>query len=276
MKSTTAGPDRPAQQDPEDSAFLKRLGQRVRRFRGQRGLSRKLLAQSAGVSERYLAQLESGQGNISILRLRHLAAALDRRLEEIISDGQLAGPATQRPVRRIALIGLRGAGKSTLGRQAAAALGMPFIELNDEISRVSGLSVPEIFNLYGPEGYRRLERRCLRQVVEDQNEAVLASGGGLVEDSATYDLLRANFFTVWLRAAPDEHMARVRAQGDLRPMADNPEAMADLKLILRSREALYSRADRELDTTGRPAAACLADLIGLIEAQQAPSDGSEI
>jgi XRE family aerobic/anaerobic benzoate catabolism transcriptional regulator len=278
----------------EDSAFLTRLGARVRRIRGQRGLSRKRLAESAGVSERYLAQLEAGRGNISILLLRHIAGALGLTLEGLVSDDPAAAdigeflellrratPEDRRlareslvrrrrrrdgaaVTRRVALIGLRGAGKSTLGRLVAADLGVPFVELNDEITKVSGLAVAEIFNLYGSEGYRRLERRCLGQVVEAHDSVVLASGGGIVSDSATYDGLLADFFTVWLRANPEEHMARVRAQGDLRPMAGHPEAMAELKLILAGREALYGRADRELDTSGRALEACRRELADLL------------
>lgn len=264
----------------DDAAFLADLGQRVRQIRGQHGMSRKLLAEYAGVSERYLAQLESGQGNISILLLRDVARALDLPLEDLLakeltadlaviqqmlrraSPEQIAlakqavariqqGQGSRSRAQRIALIGLRGAGKSTLGRLVAADLGMPFVELNDEIAKMSGLSVAELFNLYGQEGYRRLERRCLQQVVDSQDKVVLATGGGIVADPATFDLLLATFYSVWLRAAPEEHMERVRAQGDLRPMAGNPEAMEELKLILSSREALYSRADSQLDTSGQ-------------------------
>jgi XRE family aerobic/anaerobic benzoate catabolism transcriptional regulator len=220
----------------EDSAFLESLGDRVRTARGRRGLSRKLLAEYAGVSERYLAQLEVGQGNISIILLRNIAAALDLALEDLVCEDEstnaeigvilhmlrrataqerrLAKDALTTKVRRsdvsararrVALIGLRGAGKSTLGKLVAADLGAPFIELNDEIAKMSGLSVAEIFNLYGPEGYRRLERRCLQQVVDTHDSVMLASGGGIVADPTTYDALLSTFFTVWLRAAPEEH-----------------------------------------------------------------------
>ena len=268
---------REASRPGDDSGFLAQLGQRVRQIRGQRGMSRKLLAECAGVSERYLAQLEGGQGNISILLLRDVARALDLPLEELLAESadlavilhmlrrvspeQLSqakkavtriqqGQGRPSRARRIALIGLRGAGKSTLGRLVAADLALPFVELNDQIAEMSGLSVAELFNLYGQEGYRRLERRCLEQVVAKQEQVVLATGGGIVADPSTFDLLLSAFHTVWLRAAPQEHMERVRAQGDLRPMAGNPEAMEELKLILSSREALYSRADSQLDTSG--------------------------
>ncbi len=281
----------------EDKAFLEDLGNRVRTTRARRGLSRKLLAQTAGVSERYLAQLETGQGNISILLLRHVAAALDLGLEDLVAEDPQAGTeitailqllrradaeardevkqillegrrgqATRDRSQCLALIGLRGAGKSTLGPLIAADLGMPFIELNDMIAEMSGLSVPEIFNLYGQEGYRRLERRCLQEAIDGHDRVVLTSGGGIVADPATFEILLASFFTVWLRAAPEEHMARVRAQGDLRPMAGSDEAMGDLKLILDSREALYTRADRTFDTSARSVEACRKDLTASLKA----------
>ena len=280
----------------EDSAFLETLGDRVRTARGRRGLSRKLLAEYAGVSERYLAQLEAGKGNISIILLRNIATALDLTLEDLVCEDQatnteigvilhmlrcatpeerrLAKDALTRKHRRsngsaraqrVALIGLRGAGKSTLGRLVAADLGAPFIELNDEIAKMSGLSVPEIFNLYGPEGYRRLERRCLQQVIDAHDSVVLATGGGIVADPTTYDALLSAFFAVWLRTAPEEHMERVRAQGDMRPMAGNAEAMDELKLILSSRETLYGRADRELDTSNRSVEECRSSLAELLK-----------
>jgi XRE family aerobic/anaerobic benzoate catabolism transcriptional regulator len=280
----------------QDSAFLERLGDRVRTARGQRAFSRKLLAEYAGVSVRYLAQLEAGKGNISIILLRNIAAALDLALEELVCEDQAvnseigiilqmlrrATPEERRSAKdvltrmhrqsngsaraqRIALIGLRGAGKSTLGRLAAGDLGAPFIELNDEIAKMSGLSVPEIFNLYGPEGFRRLERRCLQQVIDTNDSVVLATGGGIVADPTTYDTLLSAFFAVWLRTAPEEHMERVRAQGDMRPMAGNVEAMDDLKLILSSRETLYGRADRELDTSNRSVEECRSALAELLK-----------
>jgi XRE family aerobic/anaerobic benzoate catabolism transcriptional regulator len=255
----------------EDSVFLRRLGQRVRAARARRRLSRKLLARDAGVSERYLAQLEAGRGNISILLLRHVADALGLTLDAIVcteedalSENDRRNDQSARPIR-LALVGLRGAGKSTLGRLLAAELRTPFIELNDEIAKTSGLDVPEIFHLYGPEGYRRFERRCLDRVIGSHDHAVLATAGGIVADPGTYEALLGAFFTVWLRAAPEEHMARVRAQGDLRPMAGNSEAMKELKRLLRSREPLYRRADRVLDTAGRSIEACRDSLVALLE-----------
>ena len=195
---------------------------------------------------------------------RHIAAALDMDLEALLSESDAAADREPAKARRIALIGLRGAGKTTLGQLVASDLAMPFVELNSEIAQMSGLAVQEIFNLYGAEGYRRLERRCLQQVVERRDQVILATGGGIVTDPATYDLLLGSFFTVWLRARPEEHMERVRAQGDLRPMAGNPEAMAELKLILSRREPLYRRAERDLDTADRPLEACRRALVGLL------------
>ncbi len=245
----------------------------MRAARGRRGLSRRILAEYAGVSERYLAQLEAGRGNVSVLLLRQIAVALDVPLETLLAgDAELgelvallrdAGPEQRGRARdllaargagthqrRVALIGLRGAGKSTLGRAVAAALDLPFVELNEVITDLAGLAVHEIFDLYGPEGYRRYERRALEHAIARHESLVLASGGGIVSDAATFDVLLASCLTVWLRATPQEHMRRVRAQGDLRPMAGNADAMADLELILESREALYGRAHRQLDTSG--------------------------
>ena len=280
----------------EDTAFLEQLGDRVRTARSRRGLSRKRLAEYAGVSERYLAQLEAGQGNISIILLRKIAAALDQALDDLVCEDEATNadisvilhmlrratpeqrrqardaltekhrrPNGRAQVQRVALIGLRGAGKSTLGRMVAADLGAPFIELNDEIANMSGLSVAEIFNLYGPEGYRRLERRCLQQVVDADTSVVMATGGGIVADPTTYDALLSSFFTVWLRTAPEEHMERARARGDMRPMAGSTDAMDELKLILNSHEALYGRADRELDTSHRSLEERRSSLVELLQ-----------
>ena len=276
----------------DDARFLERLGRNVRAARGRRGLSRRLVARYAGVSERYLAQLEAGRGNVSVLLLRQIAAALDVPLETLLADrdaelGELvallrdAGPAQRararaalaaedrasRRRRRVALIGLRGAGKSTLGRAVADDLALPFVELNDVITELAGLAVHEIFDLYGPEGYRRFERRALEETVARHESLVLASGGGIVSDPETFDQLLAACLTIWLRAAPEEHMRRVRAQGDLRPMADNADAMEDLELILDSREALYRRAHRQLDTSGHTETQSREALVAMLRAE---------
>lgn len=276
----TARPDSASTAD--DSAYLQQLGARVRDARSRLGLSRKSLAAKSGVSERYLAQLEGGQGNISILLLRQVAAALDAPLKDLLSDEashpieltlllqyleklspkrlmqakniltSAFGDQDPRQRRnRIALIGLRGAGKSTLGKLVAEKLDIPFIELDDEIEREAGTPSSEIFSLYGQHAYRRFEKRCLEKIVERHERAVIAAGGGLVTETSTYELLRSACFTVWIRATPEEHMQRVIAQGDLRPMHGREEAMADLRRILAERGELYGMADAIIDTSNK-------------------------
>ena len=261
-----------------DEAFLRALGERVRDARARRGMTRKILAHDSGVSERYLAQLESGQGNASVLLLQRIAAALNLSLPGLLQQGpeqpaeltlieqflqrlpaqklsevrsQLMrdyGAAHADRMKRIALIGLRGAGKSTLGSRLAKELEAPFIELDREVEREAGTSLSEIFLLYGQAGYRRYERRCLENVVKNNERAIIATGGSIVSEPGTYDLLLSTCRTVWLKAQPEEHMARVVAQGDTRPMTGNREAMQDLHRILRGRNALYGRADVTIDT----------------------------
>src|SRR5579859_856961 len=280
---------KPAHADADES-FLARLGAKVRDARVRRGLTRKALARESAVSERYLAELEAGRGNISVLLLRQVAGTLGLPLAELLreSDGQaleltliqefLQRLPKQRLARvhaqlqrdyggnpagrseRIALIGLRGAGKSTLGEALAAELNAPFIELDREIEREAGTGLSEIFLLYGQHGYRRYEQRCLEKILENQARCIIATGGSIVSEPATYDLLRSSWFTVWLKAKPEEHMARVMAQGDTRPMAGNSQAMADLKRILQSRAALYGQADAVVDTAGRSLKQSLKDL----------------
>ena len=268
--------------DSSDSAYLRALGERVRETRARRGMTRKLLARDSGVSERYLAQLESGQGNISILLLRQIARALDTPVDALVLEGEAPSvdlvhiteflrrlPAAELPQARgiliqhfgevdqearrgrIALIGLRGAGKSTLGAMLAGRLEVPFLELDRLIEQESGVALSAIFDLYGQSGFRRLERRCLDHVNERYPRFVLATGGSLVSEPATFERLLTMCFTVWLRATPEEHMLRVIAQGDMRPMADNREAMSDLKRILEVREPLYRKADLTIETGGR-------------------------
>jgi XRE family aerobic/anaerobic benzoate catabolism transcriptional regulator len=262
--------------------YLRLLGERIRAARARRGMTRKILARDSGVSERYLAQLETGHGNISIILLRQVAQAMGLPLADLVREGpdhpvefsllvqslarlepkQLAqartlmteafGASMERERRqRIALIGLRGAGKSTLGAKLAAGLGIPFVELDREIERVAGMSLAALFDLYGQSAYRRYERRALESVIETYDRAVIATGGSLVSEPATFDLLLSACFTVWLTARPEEHMSRVMAQGDLRPMADNTEAMEDLRRILEGRAALYSKADITVATAGK-------------------------
>ncbi len=259
--------------------FLLALGQKVRRLRHRHKLSRRELAENSGVSQRYLARLEAGDGNVSIILLRKIAAALDVTSGFLVSDDanpaddaaaiaglyRLAGPEPRARVReildhrrfsalrqqRIALIGLRGAGKSTLGCRLAADMGVPFVELNTEISKASAMKVNDLIALYGQEGYRQLERQAVERVVAQHASVVLAVAGGIVAEPETFRLLLARFHTIWLKASPDDHMERVRAQGDFRPMAGNPAAMSELKAILIGREALYARAGSMIDTSGQ-------------------------
>ena len=274
-----------------EGEYLRLLGERIREARARRGMTRKILARDSKVSERYLAQLETGQGNISIVLLRQIAHAMglplgdlvreepDRPVEltlliqtlarlpakelaqarKLLSDTFGAAVASERR-HRIALIGLRGAGKSTLGALLAKTLGAPFIELDREIERESGTRLAEIFDLYGQAAFRRYERRALESVLERHDRAVIATGGSIVSEPATFDLLLAACYTVWLTAAPEEHMSRVVAQGDTRPMAENEQAMEDLRRILAGRNALYSKADARIDTAGKTVEQSLKEL----------------
>lgn len=251
-----------------DAAFLADLGTRVRDARSRIGLSRKRLAIAAGVSERFLAQLESGSGNGSILLLRSLARTLGVELATLVGsepEGSAEDGRARKRSGRIALIGLRGAGKSTLGAGLAQRRGVPFIELDREIERESGLGLGEIFAISGAAGFRRLERRCLDRILEEHERFVLATGGSIASEDETFERLRGTCFTVWLRALPEEHMARVIAQGDLRPMGDNAEAMDDLRAILAGREAAYALADARLDTSGTSVDASLDALASIVD-----------
>ncbi len=280
-------------EEAEEDQFLAALAARVREARNRSGMSRKALAQAADVSERYLAQLECGETNASIVPLRRVAHALDVTLGDLIEPR--LEDAGERRIRRllerlpahrreevmlrlardldhergrrqgrIALLGLRGGGKSTLGRALAADIKVRFVELNDEIEREAGMKSSEIFMLYGESGFRRIERRCLEQLVDGEEAAVISVGGGVVSDPENFGLLLENCFTIWIRTTAEEHMARVVAQGDLRPLAGHAEAMADLKRILASREPLYRRADLTLDTTGETPTKSLERLLGAL------------
>jgi XRE family transcriptional regulator, aerobic/anaerobic benzoate catabolism transcriptional regulator len=265
--------------------FLVGLGERVRELRARRGMTRKALSAAADVSERHLANLEYGVGNASVLVLLQVAQALHCSLAELLGDVTTRSPewlmlrellghsdeATLRRAReavgellgtggahgkgtsprsaRVALVGLRGAGKSTLGRMLAEDLGYPFVELSREIEKFAGCSINEIQSLYGQNAYRRYERRAIEEAIQIYPEAVIATPGGLVSDAATFNLLLAHCTTVWLQADPEDHMKRVAAQGDMRPMAGNKEAMADLKGILAGRAAFYAKAEYRLDTS---------------------------
>ena len=276
-----------------ESGFLEQLGQRVRTMRALRGMSRKVLAKVSRISERYIAQLESGKGNVSIVLLRRVSDAMGAHLEDLIpssdpapdwpvirdllrkaSPNQIAqakdmllghGAAAHRTIFcGIALIGLRGAGKSTLGKILAEKIGWNFVELNKEIEAQNGLSVAEIIALYGQEGFRRMEQAALQSLLARKELMVLATGGGIVSEPLTFDLILSSFYTVWLKAEPEEHMARVRRQGDLRPMADDRSAMAELRNILLSREPLYSRAAALVDTAGLSVDAAAARLLDTV------------
>jgi XRE family aerobic/anaerobic benzoate catabolism transcriptional regulator len=276
-----------------ESGFLDQLGQRVRTMRALRGMSRKVLAKVSGISERYIAQLESGKGNVSIVLLRRVSQAMGAHLEDLIpaadpapdwqvfrdllrkaTPSQIAqakdalaghGATTHRAsFAGIALIGLRGAGKSTLGKILAKKIGWNFVELNKEIEAQNGLSIAEIIALYGQEGFRRMEQSALNQLLARKELMVLATGGGIVSEPLTFDLILSSFYTIWLKAEPEEHMGRVRKQGDLRPMADDRSAMAELRNILVSREPLYARASATVDTAGLSVDAAAARLIDTV------------
>lgn len=273
-------------------AFIAAVGDRVRKARQRKGIPRRVLSDLSGVSQRYLAQLESGGGNISIAVLHKVAHALDHRVEWLVGEDDPWGsemaevtrlyrsataaereqvkrilnrtrPAESRR-RRVSLIGLRGAGKSTLGRRLGEELSMPFVELNRDIEEQSGMPVNEIMALYGQEGYRKLERQALERVVATADDVVLAVAGGIVSEPETFAFLLRNFHTVWLRAAPEEHMRRVREQGDERPMAGNPKALEDLKSILTSREILYAKAEAVCDTEGKSVEASIRELLQVV------------
>jgi XRE family transcriptional regulator, aerobic/anaerobic benzoate catabolism transcriptional regulator len=298
-----ASPDSPTGTDLD--TYLEQLGERVRTIRSRRAMSRKALAKHSDVSERYLAQLEGGTGNCSIVLLRRIAQALSVPVAELIDDrpdraidsllmlqlldrlnpaelqearsyllGRFGGATSAMRRDRIALIGLRGGGKSTLGALLADALKVPFIELDREVERRSGMALAELFEMFGQSTFRRQESAALQAVLDQHPRFVLATGGGLVTEPASFELLLASCFTVWVRASPEEHMNRVIEQGDLRPMSDNSRAMEDLVAILQSREALYAKADLAFDTSGLSPQESVVALTRLIA--PAPTDRSEV
>jgi XRE family transcriptional regulator, aerobic/anaerobic benzoate catabolism transcriptional regulator len=233
---------------------LHTVASRVRDARQTRKLTIRDLAQRSGVSVRFLIQLESGTGNISVKRLADLAHALEVPTADLLRDD------THTERRSIALLGLRGAGKTTIGKQLARTLHVRFIELDRRIEKAADMSLGEIFSLYGEEHYRRLERETLGRLLAENRPTVLATGGGIVTSPDTYAMLKHGAVTVWLRATPEDHWNRVVSQGDRRPMADHPQAMADLRALLASRESLYASADHTIDTSGRTVKAVVADL----------------
>ncbi|WP_169566334.1 helix-turn-helix transcriptional regulator [Sneathiella limimaris] len=275
------------------NTLISNVGDRVRKARESKGIPRRVLSEMSGVSPRYLAQLETGAGNISIGLLQRVAIALDHKIEWFVGEEdpwtsdvlkiaeayksadhqtqetvmRLLSPVTDetRRASRVCLIGLRGAGKSTLGRRAGELLDVPFVELNSWIEEQSGMPVSEVMALYGQEGYRKLEAEALQRVVATHDSVILAVGGGIVSEPLTFNILLNHFHTVWVKAAPEEHMNRVRAQGDERPMAGNPEAMDHLKSLLDSREAMYARAGATLDTSGKSEDQSLQELLALLQ-----------
>ena len=288
-KSSAAKPT----QGRDTDSYLRQLGERVRMLRNQRGMTRKALAQHARISERYLAQLEAGLGNGSIVLLRRIARAIGLPVTQLVHEGaeppldlvllsqflerlspdmlvearklvieHFSSPSEDR--RRIALIGLRGGGKSTLGALLAARLDVPFIELDREIERRSGATLSEIFDMFGQETFRRAEREALDDVLRQHRDFVIATSGSIVTEPGTMELLLSSCFTVWVRAEPEEHMKRVMAQGDMRPMANSARAMEDLVSILKSREPLYAKAEAALSTSGRTPEQNLAELLRMI------------
>ena len=282
----------PQQDDGAGARLIARLAARVAEARKLRGMPRRVLSERSGVSPRYLAQLEAGAGNISVLLLQRVAQALDLRIEALLAEENAVDHDAQRVASlyreapgavqdqvctllapqnpgvlragRICLIGLRGAGKSTLGQLAGEALNIPFVELNDDIERGAGMPLPEIMAFYGESGYRKMEAEALDRISAAHDRMILAVAGGIVAEPTTFARLLERFHTVWVRTSPAEHMQRVRAQGDLRPMKGNPQAMAHLKELLLAREPLYGRASAQVNTSNRPANSSLNDLLAVI------------
>lgn len=285
----------PQQLEAAELAYLARLGERVRAWRLEQGVTRKSLALASGVSERYLAQLESGHGNISVLLLRKVAQAMQVPVEDLARENGdmpaelalLARFAAALPPekvaaahrlllaqfgsprkRRVALLGLRGAGKSSLGARLAETLGVPFVELDREVEREAGSDLGAVFSIYGHDAYRRFERRALERVLRQHDRAVIATGGSLVTDQDNYDLLRERCYCVWLRASPEEHMSRVISQGDMRPFKGRSAALDEIRRLLADRDRLYARADAVLDTSGKPVRQSLAQLRNLVSKEE--------
>lgn len=283
--------------DAENREFLVELGQRVRNMRAMRGMSRKMLAQVSGISERYLAQLESGSGNLSIMLLRRVAQATNTPVEDLVTDTPLssewlvirellrrASPSTVHTIKeilssdgsflpplpaavmvnRIALIGMRGAGKTTLGRAAAERLGWPFFELDKEIEALANLPLEEIFRLYGQDGYRRFEEKALRSIITRTGPIMVAASGGIVAEPLAFDLLLTSFLTIWVRATPEEHMHRLH-ECDAPLIGRDKDATDELATVLASREPFYRRARAVLDTSGIDTATSVAELVDMIQ-----------
>jgi XRE family transcriptional regulator, aerobic/anaerobic benzoate catabolism transcriptional regulator len=290
---------------PGEAAFLAAIGQEVRRNRAKRGMTRRQLAQASQTSERYLAQIESGAGNPSAGVLHAIALALDLPTAALlpetaagkaalgavldllaqVPEGELPALAGEiesrvalfgsaRRAQRIALVGLRGAGKSTLGLMLAQHLGWPFIELDRLVEEDYGTSIPDLIEMAGTATFRRHERGALDRVISEHEAAIVTTAGGIVANPETYALLLRRTHTVWIKARPEDHMSRVMAQGDFRPMAQNREAMADLVAILEARRADYARAEAELDTSGEAVEQSFAGLLQIVAAMLGPKGKS--
>jgi XRE family aerobic/anaerobic benzoate catabolism transcriptional regulator len=244
----------PLTSEAQETLYLGRLGERVRAWRNERGITRRALAGASGVSERYLAQLEAGRGNISVLLLRRVARAMNVPVEHLVREDDTPRTA------RVALVGLRGAGKSTLGEKLAQALEVPFIELDREVEKEAGAPLGEVFAMYGQDAYRRFERRALERVLNEHERAVIATGGSLVTDPSSYELLLERCYCVWLKASPQDHMSRVIAQGDMRPFKGRAAALDEIRKLLADRERLYARARLAVDTTGKTVRQTLQEL----------------
>ncbi len=279
------------EKDQEDEAFRQYIigiGDRIRAVRTSRGMIRKDLSRQSGVSERYIAQVETGKANISVFMLWKISNCMGIKIPELFPDCDFRKSSaalmtfmtrldqeqqekalsllkrhfskSSHQINGIALIGLRGAGKSSLGRMLADKYGVRFVKISDMIEKGAQMTTGELFSLGGQKAYRRMEKQALQEVIKSQNNIVLETGGSIVAMSDTFKLLLDSFYTVWVKASPEEHMNRVLAQGDLRPMANNEEAMEDLKLILQEREADYSQADYVLDTSKRTLIDCVNEL----------------
>ncbi len=281
---------------PADAAatYLARLAARLRAARTERGMTRNALAEASGVSLRFLAQIEAGRGNASLAVAHRIALALGIPLEALVGESEprpvdqalivqmlnglsadelvgaraaLAAHLGRSPGTRrapITLLGLRGAGKTTLGRRLAGHLDIPFVELDRDVEREYGATIGEILQLHGQPGYRRHERRCLLAALDAHERCVIETGGGLATDPGTLELVLGRTRAVWIRALPEEHMQRVTAQGDLRPMARSREAMRDLKAILKAREPYYGQAPLQLNTSRKTVEESFADLLSLV------------
>ncbi len=278
--------------DDAATRLIARLAARVAEARKAQGLPRRVLSEKSGVSTRYLAQLEAGEGNISVMLLQRVAAALDLKVEALLAEDtpmdhdaqrvaelyRQAPTPLQQKVRgllapqnpellragRICLVGLRGAGKSTLGKLAGEALNIPFVELNQIIEEAADMPLAEVMAFYGQDGYRKMEAEALETVSARHDRVILAVAGGIVAEPATYAQVLEQFHTVWIRTSPPEHMQRVRAQGDVRPMQGNPAAMAQLKELLRMRTPLYNQAEAQVNTANRAVRSSLNDLLTVV------------